>query len=91
MTESPSTPREVAATLTPLYSCALPSCADEVTFPADNLYWFDGNGEFPAGFYCEGDWEEIKFSLSRGREDEDDYYYGIQPGISLERALDGNP
>ena len=46
----------------PLYSCAVPDCAGEQSFPADDLYYWDGIREdhFPArkgeesGWYCDG-------------------------------------
>ena len=48
MTDTPI--QAAARAIRPLYSCGVPECAQEVSFPAHELHWVD-DGVDP-GFYC---------------------------------------
>ena len=53
-----------------VYGCKLPSCAEEVSYPAEMLYWHGGSNLIAAGFYCEMCWQHDVYDLA-------DYERGI--------------
>ena len=47
------TPAQAAAwEIRPLYSCGVPECGQEVSFPAQELHWVDDGVDRDEGFYC---------------------------------------
>ena len=41
------------------FSCTDRRCAEEVSYPADMMYWWPGRDGYPAGWYCEYCMEEM--------------------------------
>ena len=80
------TPHAFARTIRPIYGCAAECCAIEVSWPADDLWWVDVDGE-PSGFYCDNCIDEISAYHQVNNDDGDDDDDCSIRGISLAKAL----
>ena len=53
MSKRPPTTADIP---TAVYGCGFECCAEDVSYPADMLFWHDGGEGAPAGFYCSECW-----------------------------------
>lgn len=81
-----SKPWETALLPLPNYGCAVLRCQEEVTYDADMLSWWQGGPSYPAGWYCDGCWDEAATNWVSQYEDNRDPSTPEAPSLAEEIA-----